>query len=201
LFNCNHLDNQKELSLPFEETEISGVRLFSPEIFEDSRGFFYESFKFREVAEIGDHFSVMQVNNSVSNSGALRGIHFKRDLPGQAKFISVQSGTVFDVAIDLRKSSSTFGKWQGFVLSSENNFSLLIGRGIGHAFLALEKDTRVSYLCDTEYEPRKEFSINPLSAGIDWQKIASEHNILEFGISNKDQEAPALSEAAHLLFE
>lgn len=188
--------------MPYEKTEIEGVFLFKPKVFEDPRGKFFESFRQDlTLEETGFEFRVAQVNNSISAKGVLRGIHFKQNPPGQAKFVSVASGAIIDVAIDLRKSSSTFGKWQAFDLSAENKHSLIIGYGIGHAFLALDENTQVTYLCDSVFEPELEHGINPLSTGIDWQSYATQHSIQNFSISKKDELAPNFEQAEKLLFE
>jgi dTDP-4-dehydrorhamnose 3,5-epimerase len=188
--------------LPFEATSISGVHLFSPQVHQDDRGLFFESFKPAEVLiETGHDFQVTQVNNSLSAKGVIRGLHFKQNPPGQAKFVSVSQGAIVDVVIDLRRTSSTFLEWKAFELSAENNQSLLIANGIGHAFLALEDSTRVSYLCDTVFEPELEHGINPLAANIPWLEIGKPHGISEFLISHKDASAPALRGAGHLIFD
>lgn len=183
----------------FSKTDIEGVYLFEPEVHQDERGSFHESFRRDEALEgTGFDFEVAQVNTSVSNKGVIRGIHFKKFPPGQAKFVSVQKGSVIDVAIDLRKSSPTFGEYQAFELNAENNKSLLLGYGIGHAFLSLEDDTRVSYLCDSVFEPQVEFGINPLRAGIDWQSILKNLSVHDLILSNKDRSAPAIEESSVL---
>jgi len=187
--------------MPFQETQIEGVKLFVPRVFEDDRGLFYESFRHDEARAAGFDFKVAQVNNSVSHKGVLRGIHFKQNPPGQQKFVSVKRGATYDVVIDLRKSSPTFGNWQGFELNDRNRHSLIIGNGIGHAFLSLEDNTAVSYLCDTVFEPALEHGINPLSAGIDWQQVAEEHGITAFRTSPKDESAPGLNESKALIFK
>lgn len=186
----------------FIKTGIFGVHLFEPKILEDERGRFHESFR-RDTAleETGIDFKVAQVNNSVSNQGVLRGIHFKKYPPGQAKFVSVHKGKIIDIAMDLRKSSPTFGQHQAFELSAENAKSLLLGCGIGHAFLSLENDTRVSYLCDSVFELDREFAINPLEASIDWSELAKPFGIDRFLISEKDKLAPFFSDAGELLFD
>jgi len=181
--------------MTFEQTQIDDVYLHTPEIFNDSRGSFFESFRQADLPHSFKPFSVAQVNNSVSNRGVIRGIHLKTNPPGQRKFVSVSAGAVFDVALDMRITSPTFGKWQGFVLSQENSLSLLIGNGIGHSFLSLEDGSRVTYLCDTPYEPQMEFGINPFSAGIDWLGALGDHPV-DFKLSEKDAEAPTLAEFA-----
>ena len=187
--------------MPFQPTEIEGVFLFTPRVFEDSRGHFFESFRQdKTLEETGFNFEVKQVNTSVSKRGVLRGIHFKKNPPGQAKFVSVSQGKVLDLAIDLRQSSKTFGHWQAFELSQENNRSLLLGYGIGHAFLALEDNTKVSYLCDSVFEPEIEFGINPLEAGIDWQELAKPFGVSEFVVSDRDLAADNFERGAKRLF-
>jgi len=187
--------------VPFQPTEIEGVFLFTPRVFEDSRGHFFESFRQdKTLEETGFNFEVKQVNTSVSKRGVLRGIHFKKNPPGQAKFVSVSQGKVLDLAIDLRQSSKTFGHWQAFELSQENNRSLLLGYGIGHAFLALEDNTKVSYLCDSVFEPEIEFGINPLEAGIDWQELAKPFGVSEFVVSDRDLAADNFERGAKRLF-
>jgi dTDP-4-dehydrorhamnose 3,5-epimerase len=187
--------------LPYQKTNIKDVFLFTPQVFEDSRGHFFESFRQdKTLEETGFNFEVKQFNTSLSKRGVLRGIHFKKNPPGQAKFVSVSQGMILDLAIDLRKSSKTFGEWQAFELSNDNNQSLLLGYGIGHAFLALEDNTKVSYLCDSVFEPDIEFGINPLKAGIDWQELAKPFGLSEFVVNEKDSLAPGLKDAQHLLF-
>jgi dTDP-4-dehydrorhamnose 3,5-epimerase len=188
--------------LPYQKTNIEDVFLFTPQVFEDSRGHFFESFRQdKTLEETGFNFQVKQVNTSLSKRGVLRGIHFKKNPPGQAKFVSVSQGKILDLAIDLRQSSSTFGQWQAFELSQENNQSLLIGYGIGHAFLALEDNTKVSYLCDSVFEPEIEFGINPLEAGIDWQELAKPFGVSGFVVNEKDLTAPGIKAAEYLLFD
>ena len=114
--------------------------------------------------------------------------------------MSVSLGAIIDVAIDLRTSSPTFKKWQAFELSEENKHSLLIGNGIGHAFLSLQDKTKVTYFCDSVFEPEKEHGISPLSAGIDWEQLAARFGKSEFLLSDKDRHAPKLDEAETLLF-
>ena len=181
--------------MPYQKTEIDGVFLFIPKIFEDSRGVFYESFGSKPtLAETNLEFKVAQVNTSMSSRGVIRGVHFKESPPGQKKFVSVVSGGIIDVAVDLRRSSTTFRKWQAFELNEYNRHSLLLGNGIGHAFLALRDETRVTYLCDTSFEPEKEHAINPLTAGICWEKLGTGFGRGEFLLSDKDRNAPNLSD-------
>lgn len=186
--------------MPYKETEIKGAYIFTPWIFNDARGGFHESFKIEEVKrETGVTFNVSQVNNSTSRKGALRGIHLKQNPPGQRKFISVHQGAIFDVIVDLRRSSPTFGRWLGLELNSSNQYSLLLDSGIGHGFLSLEANTVVSYLVDTKFEPELERTINPLSFGIDWVSPAKERGIETFTLSDRDRDAIPFNEALGLL--
>lgn len=188
--------------MPYQRTEIDGVYLFIPRVFRDSRGEFYESFRSDQaLAETELKFQVAQVNNSSSQRGAIRGIHFKENPPGQQKFVSVTSGAIIDVVIDLRKSSSTFKKWEAFQLDDSNRHSLLIGNGIGHSYLSLRDETKVSYLCDTVFESEKEHGINPFSAGIEWEVLGIDNGIVDFLISDKDREALDLVDAYSMLPE
>ena len=188
--------------MTFSETDIEGVFVFESAVFEDQRGSFQEAFRRdKTLAEIGFDFQVAQANTSISKKGVLRGIHFKKYPPGQAKFVSVIRGAIIDVVIDLRKNSRTLGHYQAFELSAEKNKSLVLGYGIGHAFLSLEDNTRVDYLCDTVFEPDIEFGINPLEASIDWEGLAAPYGVKEFLISEKDKQAVGLSDAGDLLFD
>lgn len=187
--------------MPYEKTAIPGLYLFKPWLHFDERGSFHEAFNFDVTQkETGIDFKTMQHNVSVSNKGALRGIHFKEDPPGQRKIVRVEHGAIYDVVVDLRRSSPTFGKWLGFELNSSNHQSLLIGNGLGHGFLALESSTVVSYLCDTHYDPDSEHTISPLSFAIGWEAIAERWAIGEIRISERDRLAPLFSKESPLLF-
>lgn len=187
--------------MAYAKTNIESVLLFEPQVFEDNRGSFLPTFQTSQTLDqTSFDFQVSQVNTSTSKAGVLRGIHFKQFPPGQAKHVSVLSGTIIDVVIDLRKSSATFLHSEAFELSAENKKSLLIGYGIGHAFLALENNTVVNYLCDSEFEPKLEHGINPMQAGIEWQAL-SNGKFDGFLISDKDSQAPSLHDAEHLFFD
>jgi dTDP-4-dehydrorhamnose 3,5-epimerase len=137
------------------------------------------------------------VNQSLSKAGVIRGIHWADVPPGQAKYISCQRGAIWDVIIDLREGSETFGKWDAVELTSENNLSVLIEEGLGHAFLSLADDTLVSYLCSEPFNPTREHGINPLDAtlSIPFESQLQGHNFI---VSPKDSEAPSLKEAQAL---
>lgn len=174
----------------FTETAIAGVWIHNPVRFPDSRGTFEEQFRDTIIrSELGRDFKVLQVNQSVSNKGVVRGIHWTAGPVGQAKYLSCVKGSIWDVYVDLRSDSETFGKWGSEFISLENGKSVMITEGIGHAFLALEDGTVVNYLCNSEYEPLADRTINPLDPdlAIPFFQTASEHGIHELLLSDKDR--------------
>jgi len=177
--------------------EISGAWLVETKRFADDRGHFQENFKLSTIqAETGFDFRVKQVNQSMSAAGVVRGIHWADAPPGQAKYVTVQAGAIYDVVVDLRESSPTFGHWQGVELSAENGHALLIGNGLGHAFLSLANNTLVTYLCSEEFNAPVERGINPLdpAIGIDFAAQAASLGISTLILSPKDEGAPFLAE-------
>lgn len=170
-----------------EHLDILGSWVYTPKVFSDERGHFFEWFQdstFREAA--GNDFNLAQANCSVSAMGTLRGIHFADVPPGQRKYVTCITGEIMDVVVDLRKSSPTFGKWRSAILNAKNHKVMAIPNGVGHAFLSLEEDTTVVYLCDKRYNPSGEFEINPLDTflGIEWP------NQVSLNMSAKDRNAP-----------
>ncbi len=153
--------------------DILGCWTFSPKVFLDNRGSFYEWFQ-SEIfeAQTGHKFNFAQANCSVSNKGVIRGIHFAKYPPGQAKYVTCISGKVFDVLVDLRKGSPTFGHWRSVTLDSTKPQIIYIPSGIGHAFMALEDNSIFVYLCDQRYNPGNEFDISPFdpTISIEWPK-------------------------------
>ena len=178
--------------------KIQGSWLFTPKKFDDERGSFHESFKLSTISEVLNRgFEVKQVNQSLSKAGVIRGIHWADVPPGQAKYISCPRGAIWDVIVDLRVGSETFGQWDAVELSSENSKSIFIEEGLGHAFLSLEDDTVVSYLCSEPFNPSREHGINPLDPTIAIPfNTRGESN--SFLISPKDVEAPSFIEAQYL---
>ena len=176
--------------MPFIETDISGVWIHNPELLKDERGFFLEQFKASVVmSSLGRGFNVLQVNQSVSTKGVVRGIHWTASASGQAKYLSCVQGSIWDVFLDLRGDSATFGSWGAELISSENRKSLLISEGIGHAFLSLEDHTVVNYLCTSEFDPSADRTINPLDPdlAIPFIQVAGEYGITELVLSDKDR--------------
>ena len=170
---------------------IEGSWLISSEEFKDSRGSFREWLPNSACKEIfGANFEVAQANYSVSKKGTLRGIHYSLAPEGQGKLVTCLSGEIYDVVVDLRPHSQTFGQWHGVILSADIPHSLYVGPGLGHAFLAMEDNTGVTYLLSSPYNKDMEFGINPLDSeiGIEWPK-------LEFLLSDKDSGAPYLKDA------
>lgn len=153
----------------FRPTSINGLRLITPVFSQDQRGYFSKTFERELFAEHGIPFVVMEELESCSSRGTLRGLHFQRR-HSQDKLVRVLSGEVYDVAVDLRPQSDTFGKWQGFELSAVNRKMLYLPKGFAHGFLAREDNTVVHYLCGDRYDPDSEDGIfwkDPV-LGIDW---------------------------------
>jgi len=171
--------------------DILGAWVFTPKQFSDERGVFFEWFQdstFREYA--GDDFSLAQANCSVSQKGVLRGIHYANVPPGQRKYVTCFSGSALDVLVDLRPSSPTFGQWRSIELNSSDCKVVSIPNGVGHAFMALEDNTTIVYLCDERYNPAGELEIHPLDPTI---AITWPTHITPL-ISPKDAAAPLFSE-------
>jgi dTDP-4-dehydrorhamnose 3,5-epimerase len=172
-------------------TEIESVIIVEPSVFEDHRGYFFESFSerwFREqVADV--HF--VQDNESKSSYGVLRGLHYQTGAYAQAKLVRVIQGKALDVAVDLRRSSPTFGKYVAVELSAENRRQLFVPRGFAHGFVVLSTEVVFQYKCDNYYAPGKEGSLryNDPTVGIDWKITADPI------LSEKDKNAPLLKDA------
>lgn len=168
-----------------QTTPLQDCYIIEPTIFEDDRGFFYEKFneqKFEELTGQNGHF--VQDNISKSTYGVLRGIHLQKGVHAQAKLVSCLEGKVFDVAVDLRRNSSTFGKWFGIELSAENKLQLYVPRGFGHGFSVLSETAVFSYKCDNFYNKESEGSVlwNDKDVNIDW--MLPEEDII---LSEKDK--------------
>ncbi|APU17283.1 MULTISPECIES: dTDP-4-dehydrorhamnose 3,5-epimerase family protein [Actinoalloteichus] len=174
------------------ELSIDGIFEFIPRKFPDSRGSFaapYQEDVFTEA--VGHPLRLGQANNSVSRRGAIRGVHFADVPPGQAKFVYCTRGSILDVAVDLRVGSPTFGHHDTVRLDAESSNSVYLPEGIGHALLALDDDTVVSYLCSEGYRPGHEHGVNPLDPEL---KLPWPSDI-PLLLSDKDRDAPSLNEA------
>ena len=150
-------------------SELSGVRLIEPRIFRDARGYFFESWSEGRYVEAGLPGSFKQDNVSVSRRGVLRGLHFQSPV-SQGKLVTVLEGEVFDVAVDLRLDSKTFGRWDGYTLSAENGRQLFVPEGFAHGFVALSERVIVAYKCTEYYRPASESTLlwSDPDVGIDW---------------------------------
>lgn len=166
------------------KTEIEDVIIIEPRIFEDERGYFYESFNHKQFEEaIGRNISFVQDNHSKSNKGVLRGLHYQLPPMAQGKLVRVIQGEVFDVAVDIRKSSPTFGKWVGEVLSADNKKQLWIPEGFAHGFLTLSETAEFLYKTTNYYSKENERSIKWDDCNISIKWPSEENNIL---LSEKD---------------
>lgn len=183
--------------MEISELKISGSWLINHKRFDDSRGFFYESFKASLLEkELNRKFPIAQANTSVSKKGSVRGIHYALVPPSQAKYVQCLQGEIRDFVIDIRLGSPTFGQYDFIDLNGKNPQAIFIEEGLAHAFVALSDDTLVAYLVSAAYNPEREKGINPLDEdlNIDW--------VLEdLEISEKDKVAPslALAQAENLL--
>ena len=153
------------------KTDIQGLIIIEPQIFKDSRGAFFESWNAKKFKQLGISEDFVQDNQSVSSKGVLRGLHFQNPPYAQAKLVRVLKGSVLDVAVDLRKNSTTYGMHVSVILSEENNKSFFIPKGFAHGFLSLEDNTVFSYKCSGYYNKESEGSLlwNDEDLKIDWQ--------------------------------
>lgn len=174
----------------FIETDIKDVYIIEPKVYGDNRGYFMETYKEESFKEAGLNYTFVQDNESRSKKGVLRGLHFQKTYP-QAKLVRVLEGEVFDVAVDLRKDSPTYGKWVGVVLSAENKKQFMIPRGFAHGFVVLSDTATFCYKCDELYHPEDEGGImwNDKDINIIWPY---EGEIL---LSVKDKKHPTLNES------
>lgn len=146
--------------MDFIETNLNGAYLIKPKFFRDDRGFFVESYSQKVFESVGIDTDFVQSNHSMSvNKGVLRGLHFQLPPYEQAKLVRVTNGAVYDVIVDLRKDSPSFGKWEGFLLSSENGLMLFVPRGFAHGFCTLEDRTEFMYKVDNFYAPESDSGI------------------------------------------
>lgn len=177
--------------MKISKTDIEGVVIIEPSVFEDERGYFFESYNQAKMEEAGLNYTFIQDNQSKSSYGTVRGIHFQKGEFAQAKLVRVLEGTVLDVAVDLRKNSPTFGKYVAVELSAENKKQLMIPRGFGHGFSVLSKTAVFAYKCDNVYNKASEGGIrfDDPDINIDW-KINPKDAIL----SEKDKNAPMLKD-------
>ena len=172
------------------ETGLEGLALIEPKVFGDDRGFFVETFSLDAWRELGVDAEFVQHNHSRSSKGTLRGLHFQTS-PGQAKLLRCPRGKIFDVAVDLRSDSPTYGKWEGYVLDDENHRQLFVPVGFAHGFCVLSETADVTYLVSSLYDPETEAGIrwNDPEVGVQWP-------VEDPLLSQRDIDAPTLAEIA-----
>lgn len=178
-------------------TDIEGLVIIQPRLFEDQRGYFFESFSEREFAHKVAPVSFVQDNESKSSYGVLRGLHFQKPPYEQAKLVRVVKGRVLDVAVDLRKGSPTYGRYEAVELSEDNHRQLFIPRGFAHGFCVLSEEAVFQYKCDNYYAPQSEGAVrwDDPDLDIDW-KIPLEDVIL----SDKDRNHPCFKDLDDVFF-
>lgn len=184
-------DTFRSGNFTFMQTGIEGVIIVDPTAYGDERGYFVETYKRPDFLAGGIDAEFVQDNQSSSSKGVLRGLHFQIEHP-QSKLVRVISGEVFDVAVDLREGSATYGKWEGVVLSAENRRQLFIPRGFAHGFLVLSDTAEFVYKCDDVYHPGDEGGLawDDPDIGIDWPDMGG-----SFLLSDKDRNNPYLCDS------
>ncbi len=179
----------------FHDTSIEGVKIVDVKAYGDHRGYFMETYKEEDFKAGGISADFVQDNQSSSGKGVLRGLHFQKNFP-QAKLVRVVEGAVFDVAVDLRPESSTYGKWEGVVLSAENRRQFFIPRGFAHGFLVLSDHAVFAYKCDDVYHPNDEGGLlwNDPALGIEWPALEGDESFdpSKILLSEKDKDYPLL---------
>jgi dTDP-4-dehydrorhamnose 3,5-epimerase len=178
--------------MEIKETGIAGLLMIKPRIFEDERGYFFESFNESDLEKAGYPFHFVQDNQSKSTYGVVRGLHYQLEPRAQTKFVRVLEGSIWDVVVDLRENSPTFMQWKGIELSAKNKLQMLIPRGFAHGFSVISESAVVLYKCDDFYAPEYETGIrfDDPEIGVDW-KLDPKDMIL----SKRDLAMPSLKEA------
>jgi dTDP-4-dehydrorhamnose 3,5-epimerase len=174
-----------------QATKLPGVKLIDPAVFGDNRGFFMESYNQQKFADNGiDHLFVQDNHSLSAEAGVLRGLHYQLNPKSQTKLLRVAVGAIYDVIVDIRKNSPTFGQWEGFILSAANKRQLLVPMGFAHGFCTLVPNTEVLYKVDELYSPEHDRGIawDDPALGIDWP-------ILKPILSDKDTKHPVLADA------
>lgn len=179
--------------MTIKETPIKGLLVVEPKVWKDNRGYFYESFNAKILSDAGIDVTFVQDNQSFSQKGALRGLHAQKDPFAQGKLVRVIQGRVMDVAVDIRKSSPTFGQHFALELSGENHLQLWVPPGFLHGFITLEDDTIFTYKVSNYYDKNSEIGViwNDTDLNIEWGKEVPED---EFLLSDKDQVLPSFKD-------
>lgn len=172
--------------------DITGPMIITPTLFTDERGLFFESFNTKKLSELGVKCNFVQDNVSRSEFGVLRGLHYQIEPKSQAKLITVLTGKILDVAVDIRKGSPTFGKYISVELFAEDHKIFFIPKGFAHGFVSLEEDTLVQYKCDDFYSPESERGINYLDPEININWKFEKEKII---ITDRDNQFPNMNEA------
>ena len=177
-----------------EQTGIEGLCVIIPKVFLDERGYFFEVYNKKDFEDLGIDCEFVQDNQSRSSQGVIRGLHFQKEYP-QAKLVRVISGTVYDVAVDLRKNSPTYGKYYGVILSAENKRQFFIPRGFAHGFMVISAKAEFTYKCDDFYHPADEGGIkwDDPDIGIEWPMEYFDKST-HFILSEKDKLWPSFKE-------
>ena len=180
--------------MPFSKTEFPGLLVFDPKVFEDSRGYFFESYNQKLFSGEGVEINFVQDNQASSAFGVIRGLHFQNDPFAQTKLIRVLSGKIIDAVVDIRKNSHTYGKAYTILLSAENKKQLLVPKGFAHGYSVISETAEVFYKCDEFYHKETEGGIawNDPALNIDWQIPAD-----EITVSDKDRKHLSLENCNH----
>lgn len=177
------------------ELAVPGAWELTPTVHGDSRGAFFEWFTDTSFSGMTGHsLDLRQANCSVSSAGVLRGLHFAQLPPSQAKYVTCMHGAVVDVVVDIRVGSPTYGTWDAVTLDDETHRAVYLSEGLGHAFLALQDNSIVTYLCSAGYDPAREHTVDPLdpAIGIDWASWLPQEKLI---LSDRDRAAPSLADA------
>lgn len=180
--------------MAFRELKVPGAWEITPALRPDPRGTFFEWFTDREFEDFAGHrFQMRQANCSVSSAGVLRGLHFAQLPPSQAKYVTCVRGAVFDVAVDIRVGSPTYGQWDSVLLDDRDRRTIYLSEGLAHGFLALQDDSTVMYLCSAGYSPTREHTISPTDPdiGIHWPTTVFGSELMR---SERDRDAPTLEQ-------
>lgn len=180
--------------MPFIKTEFPGLLVFEPKVFEDNRGYFFESYNQQVFSTEGVEINFVQDNQAKSSYGVVRGLHYQLDPHAQTKLLRVLSGEIIDAVVDIRKNSPTYGKAYTILLSAENKKQLLVPKGFAHGYSVISETAEVFYKCDEFYHKESEGGIfwNDPSLEIDWQLPAG-----KIVVSDKDKVHPLLANASH----
>jgi len=180
------------MSFNIIDTGFEGLKIIETKRFKDHRGYFFESFSKKNLSESGLDFDFIQDNVSSSKKGVLRGLHYQLNPMAQSKLLTVLSGRIMDIAVDIRKKSPTFGKYFSMEISSDDNWMIFIPKGFAHGFAAFTDETVILYKCDNYYSPEHERGIiyNDPDLKIDWKVSYN-----DFIIAKRDLSFPAFSEA------